>query len=100
VHVASVLEQALELLESEVSADGVEERRRALELVADEVEHLGDEELALSAREMAWSPVDPDAARTQALAADLRVRFADVLAEMEAAASNGALGERMNGGPS
>ncbi len=88
--VASVLEQALELLEAEVSADGIQERRRALELVADEVEQLGDEELAGSARELAWSPVAPEPVRTRALAADLRVRFADVLTELEAGRSNGA----------
>jgi hypothetical protein len=96
--VASVLEQALELLEAEVSADGVEERRRALELVADEVEHLGDDELAGSARELAWSPVDPEPARTRALAADLRVRFAGILAELEAERSNGVPAGRKNGG--
>lgn len=98
--VASVLEQALVLLENEVSTDGVEERRRALELVADEVEHLGDEELALAARAMAWSPVSPEADRTKALAAELRVRFADVLAELEAERANGVpAGEGVNGGP-
>jgi hypothetical protein len=98
-HVASVLEQALELLEADVSDDGVEERRRALELVADEVEHLGDESLADSARELAWSPVDPAVERTRALAADLRVRFADVLAELEVERANGDLvAGRANGG--
>lgn len=100
LQVASVLEQALELLETETAADGAEERRRALELVADEVEDLGDDALALSARELAWSPLDPAAERTRALAADLRVRFADVLAELEAERTNGAHeSERVNGGP-
>jgi hypothetical protein len=96
--VASVLEQALALLEA-VSDDGAEERRRALELVADEVEHLGDDGLALDARVLAWSPIDPDVERTRALAADLRVRFADVLEELEVARSNGGpAAERTNGG--
>ncbi len=41
VPVATLLEQALALLEAPVSANGASERRRALELVADEVEEPG-----------------------------------------------------------
>jgi hypothetical protein len=83
-----------------VSEDGHEERRRALELVADEVESLGDDELALSARRLAWSPIAPEPARTRVLAADLRVRLADVLAELEAAPATSAHpAEEVNGGP-
>jgi hypothetical protein len=48
---------------------------------------------------MAWSPVAPEPSGTRALAADLRVRFADVLAEAEAERSNGGHPEKgVNGG--
>jgi hypothetical protein len=71
----SPLEQALALLESPVSVDGAGGRRRALELVADEVERLGDEELALALRALAWSAEAPAGERTKELAAQLRSRL-------------------------
>lgn len=73
--VVSALEQALALLESPVTVNGTESRRRALELVADEVERLGDAELALDARALAWSPNAPEAPATRALATRLRDRL-------------------------
>lgn len=73
--VASPLEQALALLESPVAVNGTESRRRALELVADEVERMGDTELALAARALAWSPHAPEVPATRALATRLRDRL-------------------------
>lgn len=73
--VASALEQALALLESPVAVNGTESRRRALELVADEVERVGDLDLALAARALAWSPDAPEAPATRALATRLRDRL-------------------------
>ena len=73
--VASPLEQALALLESSVAVNGTESRRRALELVADEVERVGDAELALAARALAWSPHAPEVPATRALATRLRGRL-------------------------
>jgi hypothetical protein len=72
--VASALEQALALLESPVAVNGTESRRRALELVADEVERV-DVELALAARSLAWSPHAPEVPATRALASRLRDRL-------------------------
>lgn len=72
--VASPLEQALALLESPVAVNGTESRRRALELVADEVERV-DVELALAARALAWSPHAPEVPATRALASRLRDRL-------------------------
>ncbi|MDH4102982.1 MAG: hypothetical protein OEW52_08000 [Thermoleophilia bacterium] len=76
--VATPLEQALALLESPAAANGAEECRRALELVADEVEHLGDLELALTARELAWSEDSPDGEETTAVAILVRTRIESV----------------------
>ena len=74
----------------------MEERRRALELVADEVERVGDRELALQARALAWSSAAPQVQRTRELASLLRVRLAPVL-ELEAASSNGSNGKHPRG---
>jgi hypothetical protein len=63
------------LLESPVAMNGNEGRRRALELVADEVERVGDLELALAARALAWSPDAPEVRATRALATRLRDRL-------------------------
>jgi hypothetical protein len=73
--VVSALEQALVLLESPHAANGAESRRRALELVADEVERLGDGTLANDARALAWSEHAPEGETTKAFAARLRSRM-------------------------
>jgi hypothetical protein len=96
--IASALEQALMWLER-VDDDGTSERRRALELVADEVERVGDRELALRARALAWSDTVPEVERTRDLASLLRVRLASVL-DLEAASSNGDGPERKQNGAS
>lgn len=69
--VASPLEQALALLESPAT-NGSHARRRALELVAEEVERFGEDDLALRARTLAWSEDTPEGHETRALAARLR----------------------------
>ena len=69
--VLSPLEQALELLEDAGRADGVEDRRRALELVA-EVLDLEHPDLARAARTLAWSEDDPLVEQTSGLATRVR----------------------------
>ena len=83
----SPLEQALVLLEQSVRQDGAEEQRRALELVAEELETAGwgDRTLANAARRLAWSEVAPPIDATSDLAA--RVRAAVELTH--AASENG-----------
>ena len=70
----SPLEQALVLLEQSVRQDGAEEQRRALELVAEELETAGwgDRTLANAARRLAWSEVAPPVDATSDLAARVR----------------------------
>ena len=65
------LEQALELLEDASRADGAEDRRRALELVA-EVLDLDHPDLARAARTLAWSEDDPLVEQTSGLATRVR----------------------------
>ena len=72
--VPSVLEQALRLLETPPVENGVADRRRALELVADEIATWGDRRLEGRARALAWSAETPPAAATKALAATVRER--------------------------
>lgn len=83
----SPLEQALVLLEQSVRHDGVEEQRRALELVAEELETAawGDHMLANAARRLAWSEIAPPIDETSDLAA--RVRSAVELTQV--ASENG-----------
>jgi hypothetical protein len=70
----SPLEQALALLEESVRVDGAEGQRRALELVAEELElaQWGDPDLARTARVLAWSEGVPPLEETSALAARVR----------------------------
>src|SRR5262245_16673386 len=75
IPVATLLEQALAFLEAPASTNGAPERRRALELVADEVESWGDTKLATTARSLAWSEHAPESATTKAFAAELRNRM-------------------------
>lgn len=70
--IATPLEQALELLEAPAAANGAQDRRRALELVAEEVERRGEDDLAERARTLAWSEDTPEGDETRALAARLR----------------------------
>ena len=71
VIVLTPLEQALELLEDASRADGTDDRRRALELVA-EVLDLDHPDLARAARTLAWSEDDPLVEQTSGLATRVR----------------------------
>jgi len=75
----SPLEQALLLLENAVRVNGTEDERRALELVAEELERdaRGDPALAKSARALAWSEAEPAVAHTTELAARVRALLDD-----------------------
>jgi hypothetical protein len=70
----SPLEQALVLLENAVRVDGAADQRRALELVAEELERAawGDPKLAQAARALAWSEGVPPVRQTTELAARVR----------------------------
>jgi hypothetical protein len=70
----SPLEQALLLLEESVRDDGPADQRRALELVAEELElaDWGDPELGKTARVLAWSEDVPHVSATSDLAARVR----------------------------
>ncbi len=72
--VLSPLEQALDLLERPVRIDGAADQRRALELVAEELELApwGDPELARTARVLAWSEDVPPVEETSGLAGRVR----------------------------
>jgi hypothetical protein len=72
--VVSPLEQALALLEESVRVDGASGQRRALELVAEELElaEWGDPDLARTARVLAWSEGVPRISETSRLAARVR----------------------------
>jgi len=70
----SPLGQALVLLENAVRVDGAADQRRALELVAEELERAawGDPKLAQAARALAWSEGVPPVNQTTELAARVR----------------------------
>jgi hypothetical protein len=70
----SPLEQALLLLEQAVRVNGAADQRRALELVAEELEgsDWGDTALAGRARALAWSEGSPPVDQTAELAARVR----------------------------
>jgi len=84
----SPLEQALILLEQSIRVDGAADQRRALELVAEELElaDWGDRDLARTARALAWSEGVPPANETTRLAARVRTALPH---EEESAELNG-----------
>lgn len=73
--VLSPLEQALALLEEQESEDGAEDRRRALELVADELAFWDERSLERAARTLAWSEDEPAPEAARALAATVRAQL-------------------------
>ena len=78
------LEHALVLLEADVQVNGAADRRRALELVAEEMEERGDVRIARRARSMAWSEDDPAVDATRGLAGQIRAVIAQDEPEAEA----------------
>jgi hypothetical protein len=78
----SPLEQALVLLEQSIRVDGATDQRRALELVAEELElaEWGDRDLARTARALAWSKGVPPVVETTRLAARVRAELPEPLA--------------------
>jgi len=72
------LEHALVLLEADARANGAADQRRALELVAEEMQARGDVPLARRARGMAWSEDVPAVEDTRGLATNVRAALADV----------------------
>jgi hypothetical protein len=68
----SPLQQALALLEDAARSNGAEDRRRSLELVAEALAEWGDEDLASSARNLAWSERAPAVEDTSGLATRVR----------------------------
>ena len=66
------LERALLVLESARVRGAAADRRKALELLAAELETGGDPPLALEARELAWSKATPAGEATKALATRVR----------------------------
>lgn len=68
------LEQALALLEDPARANGSADQRRALELVAEELD-ARDAQLAQRARTLAWSQEAPAVGETSGLAARARAAF-------------------------
>ena len=86
------LEQALALLEETVRTNGAGDQRRALELVAEELDEWGDVDLAGSARALAWSVGVPGVEQTTALAARVRAELEQALVDSAASATNGADG--------
>jgi hypothetical protein len=84
------LEQALALLEESVRTDGAGDQRRALELVAEELEEWGDEDLAGAARVLAWSEGIPEPEETRELAGRVRAELERELGERAELDQNGA----------
>lgn len=88
------LEQALALLEESARAEGASEQRRALELVAEELEEWGDDELSGAAKILAWSPGTPRVEQTADLAARVRAELEQELLARAEREQNGAGGAR------
>jgi hypothetical protein len=70
--VLTPLEQALALLEDRVATDGATDRRRALELLAAALAGRGNDDLAHTARRLAWSREVPAVDTTTPLAEEAR----------------------------
>jgi len=83
------LEQALALLEETARIDGAGDQRRALELVAEELDEWGDRDLAGAARVLAWSEGVPEAQQTKALAARVRAELDQELLDRAELGRNG-----------
>jgi hypothetical protein len=66
------LEHALVLLEADVRSNGGADQRRALELVAEELEARAEWPLARRARRMAWAEDVPAVTQTRGLATEVR----------------------------
>ena len=71
------LEHALVLLEADGRLNGSADQRRALELVAEEMELRGEQRLARKARGMAWSEDVPACEETRGMAAQVRAAIAE-----------------------
>jgi len=84
------LEQALALLEESERAEGASEQRRALELVAEELEEWGDDELSGAAKVLAWSAGAPRIEQTAELAARVRAELEQELLARAELERNGA----------
>ena len=84
------LEQALALLEESALAEGASEQRRALELVAEELEEWGDDELSGAAKVLAWSAGAPRLEQTTELAARVRAELEQELLARAELERNGA----------
>ena len=78
------LQQALALLEDMNNANGAEDRRRSLELVADALSEWGDPNLSRTARVLAWSEHAPVPEETSELAARVRETLRAELEALEA----------------
>jgi len=74
----SPLEKALALLTAEARSDGAPDRRRALELVSEEMEERGELLIARRARTMAWSHETPTVVEARELAESVRAHLASV----------------------
>ncbi len=81
----SALEQALALLEEPMRVDGGADQRRALELVAEELElaEWGDPDLARTARVLAWSEEIPSVDDSSDLAARVRSALPEIYEDCE-----------------
>jgi hypothetical protein len=66
------LERALRVVEWSAERGDAEERRAALEALAFELDAAADERSARAARELAWSPDEPDSERVTGLVVGLR----------------------------
>jgi hypothetical protein len=76
------IEQAFVVLEDDGRMDGVADRRRALQLVAEMLFERGDVTLARAARALAWSEASPGVRETSGLAADARSALGGELDEV------------------